>query len=280
MKSLKDNFILSNGVGIPCVGFGTWQTPDGKTAVDSVLYALRTGYRHIDTAAAYGNEKSVGRGVAESGIAREEIFVTSKLWNDQRGYGTTLKAFDASLKRLGLDYLDLYLIHWPSNKPDGAQVNADTWRAFEKLYGEGLIRSIGVSNFLVHHLEPLMKTASIVPMVDQIEYHPGFQQPDTVKFCQAHGILVEGWSPLGSGRVLDDPRLKAIAAHYGKSVAQICIRWALQNNVLPLPKSVTPARIDENADIFDFEITADDMQAIAGLPVFGFSGLDPDKVKF
>ncbi len=280
MKSLKDTFRLSNGVGIPCVGYGTWQTPDGKTAVDSTMYALRAGYRHIDTAAAYHNEASVGRAVAESGIGRGEIFVTSKLWNDERGYEPALKAFDRSLKTLGLDYLDLYLIHWPSNRAGGSQVNADTWRAFEKLYAEGLVRSIGVSNFLVHHLEPLMKTAAVMPMVDQIEFHPGFQQPETVAFCRSHGILVEGWSPLGSGRVLGDPELAAIAARYGKSVAQLCIRWALQNDVLPLPKSVTPARMDENADVFDFEIAAEDMKAIAAMPAFGGSGLDPDKIKF
>ena len=280
MKSLKDTFRLGNGVEIPCIGYGTWQTPDGKTAVESVEYALRAGYRHIDTAAAYRNEESVGKAIAGSGLKRDEIFVTSKLWNTDRGYETALRAFDLSLKRLGLDYLDLYLVHWPSNKTDGAQVNADTWRAFEKLYGEGRIRAIGVSNFLTHHLEALMKTAAVAPMADQIEFHPGFQQPETVAFCQSHGILVEGWSPLGSGRVLSDERLKAIAAHYGKSVAQLCIRWCLQNNVLPLPKSVTPARIDENADVFDFEINADDIKAISALPPFGGSGLDPDKVKF
>lgn len=280
MKSLKDTFRLGNGEEIPCIGYGTWQLDNGKATVEAVEYALQAGYRHIDTAAVYDNEESVGMAIAGSGIRREEIFVTSKVWNTDRGYEPTLKAFDISLKKLGLDHLDLYLIHWPSNKPDGATTNAETWRALEKLYGEGAVRSIGVSNFLPNHLEPLMKSAKIMPMVDQIEHHPGFRQQGTVEFCRSHGILVEGWSPLGRGRVLDDPALKTIAARHGKSPAQVCIRWSLQSNVLPLPKSVTPARIVENADVFDFDLSAEDMRTINSLPVFGNSGLDPDTITF
>jgi len=280
IKSLKDTFTLSNGIKIPCVGFGTWQTPDGDVAVKSVEYALKTGYKHIDTAAAYGNEESVRKGIEQSGVKREEIFITTKLWNADRGYEKTLKAFDSSMKKLNLDYLDLYLIHWPSNKENGTQVNRETWRAFEKLYNDGKIKAIGVSNFLVHHLEALMDVAEIVPMVNQIEFHPGQMQLDTTNFCKAHNILVEGWSPLGTGRMLTNPELMEIAAKYNRSVAQLCIRWCLQNDVLPLPKSVTPERIAENAKVFDFEISKEDMEKINGMPYIGGSGMNPDTVTF
>jgi len=184
------------------------------------------------------------------------------------------------MKELGLDYLDLYLIHWPSNKPDGAQVNAETWRAFEKLYSEGLIKSIGLSNFLVHYLEPLMSKAKVMPMVNQIEFHPGYMQSDTVSFCKSNDIVVEAWSPLGTGKMLTNPDLVAIAAKYGKSVAQLCIRWCLQNGTLPLPKSVTPSRIAENADVFGFDISEDDMKFINAMPFIGGSGFHPDTLEF
>ncbi len=283
MKSLKDNYILSNGVGIPCVGFGTWQTPEGETTVNSVLKALEVGYRHVDTAAAYRNEKGVGEGVKQSGIPREELFITSKLWNSERGYDTTLRAFENTMKLLNLDYLDLYLIHWPAAKgsPDEWQkLNLDTWRAFEYLYETKRVRAIGVSNFLTHHLAPLMKAANVKPMVNQIEFHPGFMQKETADYCKAENILVEAWSPLGTGRLLSNPELAAIANKYDKSVAQLCIRWCLQNGTLPLPKSVTPARIEENAKIFDFEIKPEDMRTIDSMPYIGGSGLNPDTVPF
>ena len=256
MEQLTSTFKLSNGVEIPWVGFGTWQTPDGDTAVNAVKQALVSGYRHIDTAAAYRNEGSVGQAIKESGVAREDIFITSKLWNEDRGYENTKKAFENTLKELGTDYLDLYLIHWPANEKqfdNWEEINLDTWKAMTELYKEGKIKAIGVSNFMTNHLEALVDT-EVKPMVNQIEYHPGHTQDEVVDFCRKHDILVEAWSPIGSGRLLENEDLKEIAEHYGKSVAQLCIRYVLQNNVLPLPKSVTPSRIEENTDVFDFEI--------------------------
>ena len=282
MKSLKDTFHLNNGYEIPCVGFGTWQTPDGETAVMAVSEAIRAGYRHIDTAACYNNEVGVGQGIMASGIEREKLFVTSKVWNTERGYEKTIAAFEKTLADLGLDYLDLYLIHWPasaSQYDNWEKINLETWRAMTELYKAGRIKSIGVSNFMSHHLEALMKT-EVPPMVNQIEYHPGLMQAETVDYCKKHNILVEAWSPLGTGRMLNNETLKSIAAKYGKSVAQLCIRWCLQNGVLPLPKSVTPSRITENTGVFDFEITAEDMRSINDMPYFGGSGLHPDEVNF
>ena len=283
MKSLTDNYVIDNGIKIPCVGFGTWQTPDGETTIQSVLTAIEAGYRHIDTAAIYGNEKGVGDAIKKSGINREELFVTSKLWNSERGYEKTLAAFEETMEKLQLDFLDLYLIHWPAVKGDPAQwqqTNSDTWRAFEHLYQTKRIRAIGVSNFLTHHLEALIKNAKIKPMVDQIEFHPGYMQQEIVDFCHANSIIVEAWSPLGTGKMLSNPTLMKIAEKYGKSVAQLCVRWCLQNNTLPLPKSVTPSRIWENSKVFDFEISAEDMMSINAMPYFGGSGLNPDTVNF
>lgn len=280
---MEKQFELKNSVQIPSVGFGTWQTPDGATAVGAVRCAIDAGYRHIDTAAVYGNEKSVGEGIARSGIDRQELFVTSKVWNTERGYDTTLRAFEQTLADLRLDYLDLYLIHWPATAhrfDDWQQINTDTWRAMEKLYHDGRVRAIGVSNFMPHHLEALMRVAEEQPSVNQIEFHPGFMQTECVNFCKACGIVVEAWSPLGTGRMLDNATLKMIAARYGKSVAQVCIRWALQHGVLPLPKSVTPSRIRENLDVFDFELSSVDMQTIDCMEYFGGSGLHPDKIDF
>jgi len=284
MNKLSDCFILSNGVEIPCIGFGTWQTPNGEIAFNAIKAALEIGYIHIDTAAIYGNEKSIGDAVKDNDIvSRKELFITSKLWNSNQGYENTLTAFDKTIKDLQLKYLDLYLIHWPIPKDfrENWQKNiSSTWKAFEKLYKEGKIRAIGVSNFLPHHLSALMKNAEIEPMVNQIELHPGQTQNETVLFCQKHNILIEAWSPLGTGKILSNPILKKISLKYNKNVAQLCIRWSLQNSFIPLPKSVTPSRISENANVFDFEISRDDMDTINTMSYCGGSGLNPDNIDF
>lgn len=282
METLNSTFTLSNDVEIPCVGFGTWQTPDGKVAYDSVKTAIDTGYRHIDTAAAYENEESVGKAVQDSNIKREDLFITSKLWNSERGYDKTIAAFNETLKLLKTNYLDLYLIHWPASETqfdNWDEINVDTWRAITDLYKDGKIKAIGTSNFMPHHLKSLMET-EIKPMVNQIEYHPGYTQDEAVEYCKENGILVEAWSPIGSGRLLENESLKEIAVKYSKTVAQLCIRYALQNDVLPLPKSVTPERIESNTQVFDFKITDEDMTSINAMEDIGFSGNHPDTIDF
>ena len=280
---MKKHFKLNSGIEIPSIGFGTWQTPDGTTAINAVKTAIEAGYKHIDTAAIYKNEESVGKGIKESKIARNELFVTSKLWNSERGYEKTMRALDKSLNDLQLDYLDMYLIHWPAIEKqfkDWKNINSETWRAMEDLYKQGKIKTIGVSNFLTHHLESLLETAKVTPAINQIEYHPGFMQHDVVALCRKNNITVEAWSPLGTGKMLNNETLIAIAEKYKVSVAQLCIRWVLQNDVLPLPKSVTPHRIKENIQIDHFEIAVEDMQTINQMEYFGGSGLNPDKVGF
>ncbi len=283
MKSLKSTFTLHNGVTIPCVGFGTWQAQDGEQAETAVRAALEAGYRHIDTAAAYGNEESVGRAVRASGIDRAEIFVTSKLRNPDHGYESTLAAFDLTMRRLGLDTLDLYLIHWPNPaqfRDNWQEANAATWKAFEELYEAGRIRAIGVSNFRPHHLDALLKTARIVPMVNQIRLCPGDTQDETVAYSRKHNILLEAYSPLGTGKIFGVPLMQEMAAKYGKTVAQISLRWSLQMGFLPLPKSTTPSRIRENAALFDFELSQADMDRITGLEDCCGKASDPDKIPF
>lgn len=284
---MKERMILRNGSEIPVIGFGTWQAPNGLVTQDAVNVALECGYRHIDTAAIYGNETCVGKALAEfmleNQMKREELFVTSKVWNTERGYEKTIKAFHKTLEDLRLDYLDLYLIHWPASKsqfPNWVELNNETWRALETLYHEGLVKAIGLSNFYVEHIETLLENCNVLPMVNQIEYHPGQMQEDVVNFCRNHDIVVEGWSPLGTGRMLQNENLLKLSEKYNRSVAQICIRWALQNGIVPLPKSVTAERIKENYRVFDFEISADDMQAINNMPYCGGSGLHPDEVDF
>lgn len=281
-RKLTDTYELHNGVHIPCLGYGTWQTPNGQVAEEVVKEALGIGYRLIDCAACYGNEKSVGKGLKESGVSREEIFVTSKLWNTERGYEKTIAAFEKTREELQLEYLDLYLIHWPANAlqfSNWKEINVDTWKAMIDLYKAGKVRAIGVSNFMPHHLESLMEM-EIQPMVDQIEFHPGYMQPEAVEFCKNNGIVVEAWAPLGTGRMLQNPTLQEIAKRYDRSVAQICLRWCIQNQVLPLPKSVTPSRIQENSQVFDFEIKKEDMETINGMTGLGANLMHPDVVMF
>lgn len=276
---MEDFFVLSNGVRIPPIGYGTWKT-NPCVAMNCVKSAIDLGYRHIDAAWIYGNETEVGQGIRASGIRREDLFVTSKHWTTMRGYEKTIKACEISLRQLKLDYLDLYLIHWPCVKKASArwdEINADTWRGFERLYRDGKLRSIGVSNFLPDHLDSLIRNASIAPMVNQIEFHPGYFQPDTVTYCQDRGILVEAWSPLGNGGMLKNSLLAELGRRYQKSPAQICLRNALQSGVLPLPKSVTPERIAQNAQVFDFSLERADMTRLAELPPLGMSGLYPEE---
>ena len=276
---------LNNGVEIPCVGYGTFRTDPAVTA-QAVQDAIAAGYRHIDTAKVYENEVGVGQGIKAAGVPREELFVTSKLWNTDRGYEATKAAFQASLDRLGLDYLDLYLIHWPANEKqfgtDAAKINAETWRAMEELYEAGKIRAIGLSNFMPHHVAELLKTAKIKPMVDQIEVHPGWTHAEEIKKLQAMDIVVEAWGPLGGqgATVLVDPTMQKIAAAHGKSTAQVSLRWILQQGVVPLPKSVHADRIKQNMDLFDFELSNEEMQAISALPNLGGQCKDPDDVDF
>ena len=283
MKDLTSSFMLNNGLSIPCVGYGTFQTPNDETCA-AVLEAIKVGYRHIDTAAFYGNEEGVGEAVRKSGVPREQLFITSKVWNSDRGYEKTKAAFAKTMKNLQMEYLDLLLIHWPANRKqfgDAAKgINAETWLAMEELYQEGKIKAIGLSNFLPHHIDELMETAQIKPMVNQIEFHPGWAQTDIVEYCLKNDIVVEAWSPLGRKDALENETLKSIAAKYGKSVAQLCIRWVLQHGVLPLPKSVTPSRILENTKVFDFTIDAADMQAIDALKNIGGQCALPDEVDF
>ena len=271
MKKPTDSFILSNGLKIPCLGFGTYLTPAGEVTFNSVLEALQLGYRHVDTAAFYQNEADVGAAVKASGLKREEVFLTTKLWNSDHGYDNTMRAFEKSLRELGTDYLDLYLIHWPTNakqSDDWDAINLSTWKAMTELYKAGKIKSIGVSNFMPEHLRSLMET-EVPPMVNQIKVHPAFLQPETMDYCKQNNILIQAWSPLGRGAVLEDPTLCEIAAAHKKTTAQVCIVWCLQKGMLPLPKSVTPTRIAENLDVFDFTLTNEEMARIDALPFCG-----------
>ncbi|AZV41445.1 aldo/keto reductase [Peribacillus asahii] len=275
ISNIKETITLHNGVEIPQLGFGVFKVENGSQTVQSVKKALEVGYRSIDTAAIYQNEEGVGQAIRESGIPRKDIFVTSKVWNTDQGYESTLAAFDASLKRLGLDYLDLYLIHWP-----GKDKYVDTWRALETLYKEGKVRAIGVSNFHIHHLENLLKSSEMKPVINQIELHPRLTQVEIREFCQQHDIQVEAWSPLGRGVLLDNPTIGEIAKKHGKTSAQVIIRWHLQHGIVVIPKSVTPARIEENAQVFDFELSVEEMKEIDGLHANERVGSNPDELLF
>lgn len=282
-SSPKDAFKLRNGVEIPCVGFGTYLTPDGDTCVNSVKEALLAGYRHIDTAEFYANEESVGKALAESGISRDEVFVTTKLWNTNQGYDSALRHFDMSAKKLGLDTVDLYLIHWPMAKDfvaDYPKTLLDTWRAFERLYEEGRVRAIGVCNCLKHHLKVIIDNSKVAPMVNQIEFHAGLVQKEAEEFSKQNGVVVEAWAPLCRGRAFGNPVLESVAAKHGKTQAQVLVRWCLDKGVLPLPKSVTTSRIRENINVFDFALSADEIAAIETIEGVGRIGSNPDDAKY
>jgi 2,5-diketo-D-gluconate reductase A len=261
-----------DGHSIPQLGLGVYKIPEAAAA-DAVQVALESGYRHVDTAALYANEAGVGQGIARAGLPRGDVFVTTKVWNADQGYDSTLRAFDESLGKLGLDYVDLYLIHWPAPRQDRY---VDTWRALEAIRADGRARSIGVSNFHPHHLDRLLAETEVVPVVNQIELHPWLQQADARAYDAAHGILTEDWSPLARGRAIGDPTLDAIGARYGKSAAQVVIRWHLELGDIVIPKSVTPSRIRENLDVFDFALDAADLAAIATLDSGERTGRDPD----
>ncbi len=263
---------LNNGVPMPQLGFGVWQVPDDEAAT-AVSTALEAGYRSIDTAAIYQNERGTGQAVAASGIPREELFVTTKLWNSEQGYDATMRAFDASLEKLGLDHVDLYLVHWPLPEKDAY---VDTYRAFEKIHADGRARAIGVSNFLPEHLERLIGETSVVPAVNQIELHPQLQQTASREAHARHGIATEAWSPLGQGKgLLEVPAIVAIARKHERTPAQVVLRWHLQLGNVVIPKSVTPSRIRENIDVFDFTLDPEDLAAIAALDENRRIGPDP-----
>ena len=274
-NNLQSTTTLNNGVKMPWFGLGVFKVEEGPELVNAVKTAIQHGYSSIDTAAIYENEEGVGQGIKESGIAREDLFVTSKVWNADLGYESTLAAYQTSLDKLGLEYLDLYLIHWPV-----AGKYKEAWRALETLYKEGRVRAIGVSNFQVHHLVDLMKDAEIKPMVNQVEYHPRLTQNEVHAFCREQGIQMEAWSPLMQGQLLDNEGLAAIAAKYKKSVAQIILRWDLQNGIVTIPKSTKEHRIIENSQVFDFELTQEDMHQINNLNQNHRVGPDPDNFDF
>lgn len=278
-QHLQSTTTLRNDVKMPWLGLGVFQVEEGATLIEAIKSAIRFGYRSIDTAAVYGNEQGVGQAIreaiAETGIDRSELFVTSKVWNADLGYEETLAAFDVTMAKLGLEYLDLYLIHWPK---EGKYKEA--WRALETLYKQGRVRAIGVSNFHVHHLEDLMAGAEIVPMIDQVEYHPHLAQLALREFCAANGIQMEAWSPLKQGQLLNEPTIAKLADKYGKSVSQIIIRWDLQNGVVTIPKSVKPHRIAENGSVFDFALSDEDMALLNSLNRDERVGPDPDNFDF
>jgi len=275
MLKFEDCAELNNGVKIPWLGFGVFEVPEGEEVIQSVLWALEAGYRSIDTAKIYRNEEGVGKALKQSGVPREEIFVTTKVWNRDQGYQTTLDAFDASLKRLQLDYLDLYLIHWPVK---GKYV--ETWRAMETIYKSGKCRAVGVSNFMIPNLEDLKASSDLVPAVNQVEYHPYLQSPELYAYCKQHGTVLEAWAPIMKGQVMQVPELIAIGEKYDKTPVQVSLRWILQKGVIAIPKSVHRERIFSNKDIYDFELSAEDMQVIAGLDRGYRTGPDPFNFDF
>jgi len=275
IKSLQDTFVLHNGVKMPGFGLGVYKAADGEEVINAIKCAVNAGYRAVDTAALYFNEDGVGEAIKQCGLPREELFITTKVWNSDQGYEETLAAFENSRKKLDVDYIDLYLIHWPV-----VEKYKDTWRAMEKLYREGKVRAIGVSNFHKHHIEDLMSTAEIKPMVNQIEMHPVLTQEELRDYCYSQDIVVTAWSPLGRGHLLDEPVLVEIAEKHNKTVAQVILRWHIQNDVIVIPKSTHEHRIIENGDVFDFELNAEEMQAINALNENRRFGQNPDNFHF
>jgi methylglyoxal/glyoxal reductase len=279
INNLQATTTLSNGVKMPWFGLGVFKVEDGPELVNAVKFAIKQGYRSIDTAAIYGNEEGVGQAIREAikeyGITRDQLFITSKVWNSDLGYESTIAAYETSLRKLGLNYLDLYLIHWPKEDK-----YSEAWSALETLYKEGKVKAIGVSNFQVHHLEKIMKVAEIKPMVNQVEYHPRLTQQEVKAFCDQNGIQFEAWSPLMQGQLFDNTLLKELADKYNKTVAQVILRWDLQNGVITIPKSTKEHRIMENAAIFDFELSQEDMDKICSLNENHRVGPDPDNIDF
>ncbi|WP_157764198.1 aldo/keto reductase [Paenibacillus borealis] len=272
MMNLKSTTKLANGVEMPWFGLGVFKVQEGQEVVDSVKAAIKAGYRSIDTATVYGNEEGVGQAIRESGVAREELFITTKVWNNDQGYDSTLAAFDLSLSKLGLDYVDLYLVHWPIRAK-----YKDTWRALEKLYAGGKVRAIGVSNFQIDHLEDLLTEAKVKPMVNQVELHPLLSQLELREYCRAQGIQIEAWAPLAQGHLLDNEVIADIAARHNKTLPQVILRWDLQNGIVTIPKSVKEERIIANADIFDFELSEDEISRINALNNNQRFGSHPDR---
>lgn len=275
MKNLQTTVELANGIQMPWFGLGVYKVEEGQEVIDSVKAAIKAGYRSIDTAALYANEEGVGQAIRESGVAREELFITTKVWNSDQGYESTLAAFDKSISKLGLDYVDLYLVHWPVKGK-----YKETWRALEHLYAEGKVRAIGVSNFQIHHIEDLLENAEVKPMVNQVELHPLLSQQELREYCRTQGIQIEAWAPLAQGRLLDNEVLAEIAQSHGKSIAQVILRWDLQSGIVTIPKSIKEQRIIENGDVFDFELSPEEMGRIDGLNANQRFGADPDNFNF
>ena len=274
-----EHYILNNGVEIPAIAFGTYKAADGKSA-DVIRAAIEAGYRYFDTASFYGTETYLAQAVRESGISRDEIFIASKLWKTEMGYENVKSAFERSLDKLNTDYLDLYLIHWPLPDPeykDWKQLDKEMWRAMEELYQAGKVRAIGLSNFLPHHIDNILEDCTVRPAVDQIEYHPGYSQEAAVQYCKERNILVQAWSPIGRQRVLEEPLVLELAGKYAVSPAQICLKFAVQRGIIPLPKSSSVERMKENLDLYSFEMEREDIWRLATMPQAGWSGEHPDR---
>ena len=275
----REHYILNNGVEIPAIAFGTYKAADGKSA-DVIRAAIEAGYRYFDTASFYGTETYLAQAVRESGISRDEIFIASKLWKTEMGYENVKSAFEHSLDKLNTDYLDLYLIHWPLPDPeykDWKQLDKETWRVMEELYQAGKVRAIGLSNFLPHHIDNILEDCTVRPAVDQIEYHPGYSQEAAVQYCKERNILVQAWSPIGRQRVLEEPLVLELAGKYAVSPAQICLKFAVQRGIIPLPKSSSVERMKENLDLYSFEMEREDIWRLATMPQAGWSGEHPDR---